>query len=242
MMATDKVKEWDIPLFAAQIDLKKAFDHVDRNQAMKAVKEHGVDKQHLALDLKTVGTTRLTIEARTLQIEKFRTTRWLPQGAGQKGPRCSHYWRTQCWQRRTKTGGIKRKESGFRLDEWYSPSVAPCGRHCGNGNITKKLLEQMIVDLADCSNEKGLEIGHAKTNGSSTHKPRAPRLKAGDAEVAWQKKTEKRRDLYVDERSSAPSVQHRMKQAQETHRTWHTMLCCRYTTLDKGMEALEKAV
>ena len=27
--------------------VKKAFDHVDRNQALKAMKEHGVDRQHL---------------------------------------------------------------------------------------------------------------------------------------------------------------------------------------------------
>ena len=48
LIAAAKANEGDIPLFGAQIDLKKSVRHVDRNQALKAMKEHGVDKQHLA--------------------------------------------------------------------------------------------------------------------------------------------------------------------------------------------------
>ena len=41
---------------------------------------------------------------------------------------------------------------------------------------------------------------------------------------------------------STPSAQHRMKQAQETHRTWHKVQCCPYLTLNQRTQALAKAV
>ena len=47
LMAAEEAKEWNAPLFAAQIDCKKAFGHVDGNEALKAMKKHGVGKQHL---------------------------------------------------------------------------------------------------------------------------------------------------------------------------------------------------
>ena len=36
------------PTLCSADRFEKAFDHVDRNQALKAMKEHGVDKQPLA--------------------------------------------------------------------------------------------------------------------------------------------------------------------------------------------------
>ena len=49
----------------------------------------------------------------------------------------------------------------------------------------QKVLEQMILDLTEGFREVRLEIDHAKTNWSSTHKLQDPWLQAVDAEVAW---------------------------------------------------------
>ena len=38
LMAAEEAREWDIPLFAAQVDLKKSFHHVDRNQGRNKMK------------------------------------------------------------------------------------------------------------------------------------------------------------------------------------------------------------
>ena len=57
-----------------------------------------------------------------------------------------------------------------------------------------------------------------KTNWGSTHKPREPWVKAGDEKVAWAEKLKYVAICMSLNGSSAPSVQHRMKQAQETYR------------------------
>ena len=41
--------------------------------------------------------------------------------------------------------------------------------------------------------------------------------------------------------SSAPSVQHRMKQAQETYRKRHKVLCCPYITLKTNWSSTHKS-
>ena len=60
-----------------QIDLKRAFHHVDRRKAMK---EHS-RQTALGILLKTVGTTQLTNEARTLRVDKIKIRQGLVQGA-----------------------------------------------------------------------------------------------------------------------------------------------------------------
>ena len=71
LMAAETARERDIPLFAAQVHLKQAFDYVDRNQAWKAMKEHGGRKTALGVDLQIVGTTLFENEARTLHVTKM---------------------------------------------------------------------------------------------------------------------------------------------------------------------------
>ena len=79
-----KAKAWSIPLFAAQLGLKNLLDHLDRNQALKTMKsnERARSRQTApGTDLKTVRTAQLTNEARTLRVEKIKTTKRLPHGA-----------------------------------------------------------------------------------------------------------------------------------------------------------------
>ena len=48
LIAAEKAREAVHPTLCSADRFEKAFDHVDRNQALKAMKEHGVDKQPLA--------------------------------------------------------------------------------------------------------------------------------------------------------------------------------------------------
>ena len=119
-MAAEKAREWVILLFAAHIDLKKVFDHVDRNQALKATKEHGVDKQQPGMDLEQFRN-----EAWTLQVKKIQNNKKTSARSARNTPRCSHYWWTQCLQHWA-TNGEERDNYVFKLDGWYCTSVAHC--------------------------------------------------------------------------------------------------------------------
>ena len=46
--AAQEARESDMPTFLAQMDSKKAFDHVDRNKALEALGEHEVGRQRTA--------------------------------------------------------------------------------------------------------------------------------------------------------------------------------------------------
>ena len=48
LQAAHEARESDMPTFLAQMDLKKAFDHVGRNKAPEALGEHEVRRQHTA--------------------------------------------------------------------------------------------------------------------------------------------------------------------------------------------------
>ena len=47
--AAELAREWRIPLVTAQLDLKKAFDHVDHRAAFRAMKLQGVGLQEIAV-------------------------------------------------------------------------------------------------------------------------------------------------------------------------------------------------
>ena len=81
LMAAEEARERDIPLFAAQTDLKKAFDHVDRNQALKAMKRTRSRQTAPGMDLTAVGTTQFTNEAKNLRVDKLQNDKEIPQGA-----------------------------------------------------------------------------------------------------------------------------------------------------------------
>ena len=105
-------------------------------------------------------------------------------------------------------------------------------RHCGTGNITKS-----------STNDSGPHRRFQRIgprDGPCTNKLdlNAPWLKAGDAKVAWAGKLMHVGICMSLNGSSAPSVQHRMEQAQETYRKRHNLLCCPYITLDRRMEAV----
>ena len=81
LLAAEKAKEWGQDLFAAQIDLKKAFDHVNRDKALQALKAKGVSSHHLAWMSKMWQEHSLVMKMGGYETQRFKTTRGLPQGA-----------------------------------------------------------------------------------------------------------------------------------------------------------------
>ena len=94
---------------------------------------------------------------------------------------------------------------------------------------------KMILDLTEGIKEIRPRDGPCGTNWSSTHKPRVPWLKAGDAKVAGADTLTHIGICMSLNGNSAPSVQHRMKLAQEM--LWKM---AQSAVLSK-MEALEKS-
>ena len=193
--------------------------------ALKAMKEHGVDKQHLAWISKL--REQHGLQMRPGHVGSNNSKR---QGDSrkerQKAQWCSHCWWTQCKQRWTKM--VEQRETiRLHTGRMVFPKRGIRGRHCGIGNITRssgthdfgphRRFQRQRPGDRPCKNK--LEL-NAQAKGTMA--------KSGDTKMAWTQKL-----MYVGTRmslsgSSAPSVQHCMKQAQETYRKRHNALCTPY--------------
>ena len=240
LTAAEKAREWDIPLFIAQIDLKKAFDHVDREAAHQALREHGVGVHHQAWLAKLWQEHTLEMRLGKYTSQRFTTSRGLPQGAPESPfvftvlvdtilMRLNSKWE--------KNGG----EYGFKLDNWWFPSVAYADDII-IAATSQKALEQMISDLTTDFKTAGLEIGHNKTNWSSTTPLPGVHLQAEEARVLWQPTF-----VFVGiemslQGTSAPAIKHRMGRAQATLNRWSSVLRCPWVPAAKRIRVMLKSV
>jgi hypothetical protein len=171
---------------------------------------------------------------------RFKTTRGLPQGAPES-PFVFTVLVDSILMNLNKKWQSAGTDYGFRLDGWYFPSVAYADDIVVLAT-SQEALEQMIRDLTNEFRKVGLEIGHSKTNWSSSVTPTRHCLNAGDAKVEW-----KSIFTYVGicmtlQGTTAPAMQHRMKQAQGTYRKWQQVIGCPWIHLNQRMKAVEKAV
>ena len=80
----------------------------------------------------------------------------------------------------------------------------------------------------------GHRVAHEKIKTGAHTQATSSLVESGGRKSSRDRTVEKRRDLH-----SAPSVQHRMKQEQGTHRKWNKVLCCPYLLLNLRMEGGE---
>ena len=203
--------------------------------ALKAMKEHGVDKQHLAWISKLWEQHGL--QMRPGHVGSNNSKR---QGDSrkerQKAQSCSHCWLTQCKQRWTKM--VEQRER-LQTGRMVFPKRGIRGRHCGIGNITRSSGANDFGPHRRFQRQKSHEIGHANTKWSSTQ-AKGTMARSGDTKMAWTQKLKNVGTRMSLSGSSAPSVQHCMKQAQETLRKRHNVLCTPYITLSSGKRGLAK--
>ena len=121
MLAAEKAREWGQELVVAQIDIKKAFDHVDRERALQALRRKGASRHHLAWLAKMWQEHSLEMKMGGYNTSRFQTTRGLPQGAPESPivftilidmvmEALEEKWGSRCF--------------GFSLDRWRFPSVS----------------------------------------------------------------------------------------------------------------------
>ena len=81
LRAAELSREWSEPLYVAQLDLKKAFDNVDRGAAIDALKLQGASLHTIAWISQLWKSHSLDMRMGPITTERFETTRGLPQGA-----------------------------------------------------------------------------------------------------------------------------------------------------------------
>lgn len=239
--AAEAAREWDIPIYVAQLDLKKAFDHVDRSAAVDALKLQGASLHTIAWIVKLWMEHSLEMRMGPVTSQRFATTRGLPQGAPESPVVFTIIVEMVMRKLQAKWSCKKKKKHGFLLDSWWFPCLAYADDIILIAR-SKKALEEMIADASAAFEEVGLSIGHDKTNWSS-HPPLPNHvLKAGPASVTWKASL-----IFVGVElsllgSSTLAVTHRMAQAQSTFSKWRPLLSCPWVSPIRRCGLLAKSV
>jgi hypothetical protein len=79
--AAELSREWRVPLFLAQLDVKKAFDHVDHRAAFKAMRLQGISLQAIALIAAIWAHSVVSVRLGSMSSDDIPMDRGLPQGA-----------------------------------------------------------------------------------------------------------------------------------------------------------------
>ena len=86
--ASEIAKEWKTPLFLAQLDLKKAFDHIQHSFASTALQHKRVSEQLLSVLNKWWTQSDVAVSLAITGHKRISFQRGLPQG----GPESSAMW------------------------------------------------------------------------------------------------------------------------------------------------------
>ena len=173
-------KKWDIPHFAAQIDLKKSV----RPCGQKPSNERTRSRQTApGMDPKTVVSTQFTNEAVILRVKKSSQRQRAPARNARK-PHGVHTIGRHSAGSAGQNMVEQRDKIGFRLNETHFPSVAYADDIAVMATSTMAL-ERIILDLTENFKENGLwRLAMRKQTGSQRTCHGYHGQKAGDAKVA----------------------------------------------------------
>ena len=169
--ASELAKEWKTPLFMAQLDLKKAFDHVQHSFATAALQHKEVSDQLISILNK--WWTQSSVEVGLAGIKSDRRIafqRGLPQGAPESP---AIFVAISDHVLGKLDDGWRNRNIGWKMDNIHLTSIAYADDICLLAS-SKKDLELMVKECIEGFLEAGLETGLDKTFWtSSTHSPNA---------------------------------------------------------------------
>ena len=241
LRAAELAREWGKPLFVAQLDLEKAFDHVRREAAIAALRLQGASLHTIAWISKLWEAHSIEMRMGHVRSKRFETSRGLPQGAPESPvvfTLLAEYVLRGLQQRWEKERG---KGYGFGMDDW----IFTCLAYADDIILvaeSKEALERMIREATEAFRGAGLNIGHAKTNWSSTKATPEATLQAAEASVTWVPSF-----VFVGVQislngCSTPAITHRMAQARKAFSKWGKLLLCPWIAPRLRIRALGKSV
>ena len=237
--ASELAKEWKTPLFMAQLDLKKAFDHVQHSFATAALQHKGVSDQLISILNK--WWTQSSVEVGLAGIKSDRRIafqRGLPQGAPESP---AIFVAISDHVLGKLDDGWRNRNIGWKMDNIHLTSIAYADDICLLAS-SKKDLELMVKECIEGFLEAGLETGLDKTFWtSSTHSPNA-NLKIGEHTIPWTEKI-----TFVGAKihlcgNSESAMMNRIQKATGVFEKWSSILCDKSLDLTKRIACFKASV
>jgi hypothetical protein len=231
-------REWRHPVFLAQLDLRKAFDHVWHSAALEAMQLQGIPLQAQAFMAKLWQQSTVKAKLGAEISDPVPLHRGLPQGAPESPliftlivemilRRLEAIWRGRGW--------------GYCLDGMMMFSVSYADDIILMA-ADKLQLELMLAELVAAFGNIGLTFGAAKTHWTSMPAMMHEKIKVEDCEVEWEATIVFVGTVLDLTGSSAPAVRHRINQGNKVYNKWKPILRANWLPMARRADLLFKAV
>ena len=232
LRVAELAREWGAPACIAQLDLKKAFDHVSHVAAFQAMDEQHVPQAAQALIAKLWDLTKVVGKLGRERSDPVRLDRGVPQGAPESPNiftmvvdmvlrRVMRRWRA--------TG------AGWKLDDVWISCVCYADDIVLIANCPRALA-RMCNDLIQEFNSIGLGVGADKTHWTSTPARPGESINIDGHDVTWEETL-----TYVDTEidftgSAGPAMTHRMSAGIRKLEQWRAILLAPWISLRRRAE------
>jgi hypothetical protein len=236
--AAELSREWRVPLFLAQLDVKKAFDHVDHRAAFKAMRLQGISLQAIALIAAIWAHSVVSVRLGSMSSDDIPMDRGLPQGAPESSliftmimdmviRALEPTWRQQGY--------------GFNVDQ-FRLMVICYADDLVLAASSKEHLEAMISDVIEALAKIGLGVGAEKTHWTSSPQMPEQKLKAGSESIVWEASLTFVGTIVDLTGNAGPAILHRMAQANKAYAKWKEVLTCSWIPRAQRLKLLPKTV
>ena len=215
-------REWDKPVFIAQLDLRKAFDRVAHSAVLGAVEAQGASKQCVALLARMLSMARMAFSMGGLTSDQVPLQRGVPQGAPESP--LAFILVVERVMRPLLTVW-RAAGHGWLLDAFWMASVG-FADDVVLVSHSKESLEEMVSQTIDGFAAAGLEVGTAQGKSHWTCFPPSPgcTLSVGGVDLPWESKLTYVGTQITPLNQSENAMVYRMAQATKTYGRWREVL------------------
>ena len=220
--AAELSREWKLPFYLVQLDLKKAFDKVLHTAVTKALRLQGASLQCVAVICAILRQSKASVSLGHVQAAAVHMQRGLPQGAPESPLIFTLV--TELVLRpliqRWKADGLGWRMGDFSiLSVCYADDVILCSH-------SKKDLEKMLRDVVAAFLDVGLEISAPKCHWTSFPACRGAILNFEQTQLEWEDSLTFVGTVLDVTGNDGRAIAYRLAQATKVYHKWRPVLHC----------------
>ena len=236
--AVELSREWGLSLYAAQLDLKKAFDRVLHSAVIDALILQRASPQCIAVIVGMLRQSKASVSLGHVAAPSVGMERGLPQGAPESPLLFVLITELvlrpllQRWRER----GSGWTLSGLHVSAvGYADDIILLSQD-------KKDLERMISEVIERFAEVGLEVSSEKCHWSSHPAKPKEKLRFHSEKVLWESSLTFVGTILAFNGSDKCAIEYRLAQATKAFHKWKHILQCKDTSLTKRIDLAAKTV
>ena len=236
--AAELSREWGVKLYAAQLDLKKAFDRVLHSAVLEAVRLQGGSVQCRAVLSALLQRCKTAVTLGHISADLVDVLRGLPQGAPESPLLfvCVVEMVLRPLLAKWKADGRGWSFSGLHLAAvCYADDIILLSNN-------KRDLERMIAEVVEGFLQVGLTVSTEKCHWTSYPVKKREKLRFGDDRIGWEPSLTFVGTIIDFNGNDRLAMEHRLAQGMKVFHKWKSVLQCHAAPVNARLQLLTKTV